>query len=166
MGFRPTQSVMYVPLQVKIFNESILLIVQYKHLKSCSEIFILQILILRTRSCVTDLLLNLVGFFISTRLRWSGGNDLYHSCTSFEGASRGDQSLNIFTWFIGAGGLEWLLYHHNTQTHTHKHTRICIYTYTYIYEYIYVYIYIYADIYIYVHVYIYRHMCIHVYIQI
>jgi len=49
-------------------------------------------------------LLNLVAFFISTWPRWSGGNVLYHSCTSFKGASRGGQPLNIFTWFIGAGG--------------------------------------------------------------
>ena len=51
------------------------------------------------------LLLNLVGFFVSTRPRWSCGNDLYHSCTSFEEASRGGQPLNIFTWFIGVGGM-------------------------------------------------------------
>jgi len=51
---------------------------------------------------VLVLFLNLVGFFISTA--WSDGNVLYHSCTSFEGASRGGQPLNIFTWFIGAGG--------------------------------------------------------------
>ena len=95
---RPTQSVMYVPLQVNIFNESILLIVQYKYLKSCSGDFY---------SRESDpphkimrywfVLLNLVGFFISARPRWSGGNDLYHSCTRFEGASRGGQPLNIFT---------------------------------------------------------------------
>ena len=36
---RPTQSVMYVPLQVNRFHESILLIVQYKYLKSWSEDF-------------------------------------------------------------------------------------------------------------------------------
>jgi len=36
---RLTQSVMYVPLQVNKFHESILLIVQYKYLKSCSENF-------------------------------------------------------------------------------------------------------------------------------
>ena len=35
----PTQSGMYVPLQVNIFYESILLIVQYKYLKSCSGDF-------------------------------------------------------------------------------------------------------------------------------
>ena len=32
---RLTQSLMYVPLQVNVFHESILLIVQYKYLKSC-----------------------------------------------------------------------------------------------------------------------------------
>ena len=32
---RPTQSVMYVPLQVNRFHKRILLIVQYKYLKSC-----------------------------------------------------------------------------------------------------------------------------------
>jgi len=36
---RPTQSVMYVPLQVKTFHKSVLLIVQYKYLKSCSGDF-------------------------------------------------------------------------------------------------------------------------------
>jgi len=32
---RPTQSIMYVPLQVNGFQNSVLLIVQYKYLKSC-----------------------------------------------------------------------------------------------------------------------------------
>ena len=36
---RPTQSVMYVPLQVNRFAESVLLIVQYRHLKLCSGEF-------------------------------------------------------------------------------------------------------------------------------
>jgi len=36
---RPTQSIMYVPLQVNGFVKSILLIVQYKYLKSCSRDF-------------------------------------------------------------------------------------------------------------------------------
>ena len=36
---RPTQSVMYVPLQLNSFHESVLLIVQYKYLKSCSGDF-------------------------------------------------------------------------------------------------------------------------------
>jgi len=38
-GASVTQSVMYVSLQVNIFNESILLIVQYKYSKSCSGDF-------------------------------------------------------------------------------------------------------------------------------
>ena len=43
---RPTQSIIYVPLHVNRFQKSILLIVQYKYLKSCSGDFILQNLIL------------------------------------------------------------------------------------------------------------------------
>jgi len=48
-----TQSIIYVPLQVIRFHQSILLIVQYKYSKSCSEDFILKNLILRTRACGT-----------------------------------------------------------------------------------------------------------------
>jgi len=92
----PTQSIIYIPLQVNRFQISVLLIVRYEYLKSCSGGFILQNLLV--------VLLNLVGFFISTRPSWSGGNFLYHSCTSFEGASRRGQPLNIFAGFIGAGG--------------------------------------------------------------
>jgi len=47
---RLTQLIIYVPLQVNRFQESILLIVQYKCLKSYSGHFILH-LILRTKSC-------------------------------------------------------------------------------------------------------------------
>jgi len=50
---RPTQSIIYVPLQVIGFHKIILLIVPYKYLKSCPEDFILKNLILRTRSCGT-----------------------------------------------------------------------------------------------------------------
>ena len=52
----PTQSIMYVPLQVNRFQKSVLFIVQYKYLKSCSGDLILQNLILRTRSCGTCLI--------------------------------------------------------------------------------------------------------------
>jgi len=38
----PTQSIMYIPLQVNRFQKRILLIAQYKYLKSCSEDFILK----------------------------------------------------------------------------------------------------------------------------
>jgi len=53
---------------------------------------------------ILALLLNLVGFFIFARPRWSGGNVLYHSCTSFEGSSWRGQPLQKLTWFIGACG--------------------------------------------------------------
>ena len=46
-------SMIYDPLLVNRFQKSALLIVQYKHLKSCSGEFILQNLILRTISCGT-----------------------------------------------------------------------------------------------------------------
>jgi len=36
---RPTHSIMYVPLQVNRFQKSVLLIVEYKYLKSCSGDF-------------------------------------------------------------------------------------------------------------------------------
>jgi len=51
------------------------------------------------------LLLNTVGFFISVRRNLPYRNDLYSSCTSFQGASSRGKPLNIFTWFIGSGGL-------------------------------------------------------------
>ena len=51
VAHRPTQSIIWVPLQVNRFQKIIVLIVQYKYLKSCSEDFNLQNLILRTRSC-------------------------------------------------------------------------------------------------------------------
>jgi len=47
------QCIIYVPLLVNIFQQSILLIVQYKYLKSCSVDLILQNLLLNTRSCDT-----------------------------------------------------------------------------------------------------------------
>jgi len=44
---------------------------------------------------VLGLLLNLVGFWISTWQNLSGGNDLYWRCTSFEKAFRRGRPLNI-----------------------------------------------------------------------
>jgi len=61
-----TQSIIYVPLQVNRFQKSILLIVQYKYLKTCSEDFIPQNLILRTRLCSTGVIPQPSWFFIST----------------------------------------------------------------------------------------------------
>jgi len=53
---RPNESFMfpYLVLQVIRFQDSILLIVQYKHLKSCSGDIIFQNLILHIRSCGTS----------------------------------------------------------------------------------------------------------------
>ena len=95
-----------VPLQVNICQKSILLIVQFKYLKSCSSDFILQNLILRTRLCCTGFVTQPSWVCTSTWSIRAGGNFLYHSCTGSEGASGGGQPFNIFTWFtgIGAGG--------------------------------------------------------------
>jgi len=62
---------MYILFQVSNFHKSILLIVQYKYLKSSSEDFILKnptkIWLSAQDRVVLLLLLNIVGFFISTR---------------------------------------------------------------------------------------------------
>ena len=73
-----------------------------------SKIMFRRFIFSRIWSCAQDhallvLLLNLVGFFISNRPRWSGGNDLYLSCTSFEGAPRGGPALKHF-YIIHRGG--------------------------------------------------------------
>jgi len=68
---RPTESIMYIPFQVNIFQRSILLIVQYKYLKSCSEDLIVKnptkIWFSAQDPAVLLLILNIVGFFISAR---------------------------------------------------------------------------------------------------
>jgi len=105
---RPNQSLMF-PYYVNRFQKGISIIVQYKYLKSCSGDFILQNLILRTRSCGSGFITpsSCVFRFHQTIMvgpSWSCGNVLYHSCTSSEGASRTGQTLNNFIRFIGAGG--------------------------------------------------------------
>jgi len=72
MCVRPTQSIMYDPLQVNRFQKNILLIVQYKYLNHVPEIFILQNLILRTRSCGTGCITqsSWVFHFHQTTLVW------------------------------------------------------------------------------------------------
>ena len=70
---RPTQSIMCVPLLVNRFQKSILLIVQHKYLKYCSRHFILQNLILRTRSCGTGFISQsswAFHFHLTTMVRW------------------------------------------------------------------------------------------------
>jgi len=68
----------YVPLRVNRFQKIILLIVQYKYFESCSGDFILQNLILRTRSCST-------GFITQSSHEWSGGGS-QHSLGAIKGA--------------------------------------------------------------------------------
>jgi len=63
LDYQKTQSIMHVPLQVNRFQKSILLIVQYKYLNHVPEIFILQNLILRTRSCCTGFITQSSWFF-------------------------------------------------------------------------------------------------------
>jgi len=70
---RPTQLIIYVPLLVCVFHKSILLIVQYKYLKSCCKDFKLQNLILRTRVCGTGFIPQhccVVDFQLTKMVRW------------------------------------------------------------------------------------------------
>ena len=70
---RPTQSIICVPLQLNRFQKSILLIVPYTYLISCSGDFILQNPILRTRSCSTGFITQscwVFHFRLTTMVRW------------------------------------------------------------------------------------------------
>ena len=125
-SYRPTQWMIYIPLLVNRFQESILLIVQYKYLKSCSKNFIPQNLILRTRSCGTAYI---------TQLSWlgfvSGGNYLYQRWYHSQEASRWGQPLNIFIWFIRSGGSRDMIVSTDSlrRKHTGEYVLICICSY-------------------------------------
>jgi len=72
-SLRPTQSIVYVPLHINRFQKSILLIVQYKYVESCSGDFILQNLILRIRSCGTGFITQSswgFHFHLTIMVRW------------------------------------------------------------------------------------------------
>ena len=98
---RLTQSILYIPFPVLIFQKSILLIVLHKYLKSYSGDLFSKI------QQKSDPSHNIMRYFVyySTQLASSfpigrnlpGENGLYHSCTNFEGASWRGQPLNIFT---------------------------------------------------------------------
>ena len=87
---------MYVPLQVNRFDESVLLNVQYRYLKSCSGDFY---------SPESDPLHKIMQYRVynSTQLCFwfppdrnlSGENDLYWRCTSFEKAFRWGRPFNL-----------------------------------------------------------------------
>jgi len=150
MYTRATQSMMYVPQQVNKFTKnSILLIVRYKNSKSSSGDYILQNLILGTRSCGTGFITQsswVFHFHMTVMVKWK-----YHSCTSSEGASRRGQPFKKITWFIGTGGCIYM--------HIYEYIQRCIYIYMYIYVYVNIHMYIY--IYIYVYIYIYTYICIY-----
>jgi len=105
---------MYVPLPVNRFQKSVLLIVQYTYLKSCSGDFILQNLILRTRLCSNGFITQsswLLHFHPTKMVGWKCVVPLrYQLRRGMLGAPalkyyRGDQPLNIIAWFKGSGGL-------------------------------------------------------------
>jgi len=101
---RPTQSIMYVPLQVNRSKKIILLIVQYKYLKSCSRRFYCPNLILRTRFCGTMFITEpscLFDFHLTESVRWKWF--VWAVYQFWKGISAGP-ALKYFTWFIGAGG--------------------------------------------------------------
>ena len=91
----PPDPIMYVPLQVNRSQKCILLIVQYKYIKSCSGDFY---------SPESDPPHKIMRYWVyySTQLclgfpliEPSGGNDLCGRCTSFEKAFRRGRPLNI-----------------------------------------------------------------------
>ena len=82
LRFRPTQSIMYVPLQVNRFRKSVLLIIQYKYLKSCSGDFYCQESDPPHKIMRYWLYYSICWFFhfqLTESVSW---NDLYWLCTS------------------------------------------------------------------------------------
>jgi len=107
-GIRPTQSIMYVPLQVNRFKKIILLIVRYKYLKSCSRRFYCPNLILCTRLCGTMFITQpscpcYFHLTESVRRKW-----FVLAVYQFRKGISAGPALKYFTWFIGAGGMSKL----------------------------------------------------------
>jgi len=122
---RPTQSMICVSLQVNRFQKFILLIVQYKYLKSCSKDFSPRIWSSAQDYAVLGLLLNLVVFWISAwqksvRRKWF----VLAVYQFWKGISAGP-AHKYFTWFIGAGGHSrthfWMWYDSVTRGVTYSH---------------------------------------------
>ena len=100
---------MYVPLQVNRFKKFILLIVQYKYLKCCSQRFYCPNLILRTRLCGTMFITQpscLFYFHLTepVRRKW-----FVLAVYQFRKGISAGPALKYFSWFIGAGGIRWLM---------------------------------------------------------
>jgi len=100
---RPTQSIMYVPSQVNRSQKCILLIVQYKYIKSFSGDFYSPESD-RTRLCGTGFITQpscVSDFHLTESVRWKW---IVLAVYQFwKGISAGP-ALKYFTWFIGAGG--------------------------------------------------------------
>ena len=119
--YRPTQSIIYVPLQVNRFQKILLLIVQYNILNPVLEILFPRIWSSAQDCAVLCCLLNPVVFLISAwqksvRRNWF----VLVVYQVWKGISAGP-ALKYFTWFIVAG------------EHTHD-----IYAYVYVYVYMHI----------------------------
>jgi len=99
-----TQSIMYVPLQVNRFRKSVLLIVQYKYLKSSSGDFY---------STESDPPHKIMRYWLYCSICWFFHFQLTESVMrkwfvfavyQEKIAARQGRTLIIFTWFIWAGG--------------------------------------------------------------
>ena len=124
--FRPTQSIMYVALQVNRFQFFFLLIVQYKYLKSCSGDFyspesdpphkIMRYWFYYSISWFFH-------FHLTMLVRWKWFvPQLYH----FRRAISGRPALKYFCMIHRVGRVRMYLY--PMKTHT-QHTRLCLRVY-------------------------------------
>jgi len=100
---------MQTPIQINRFQKTILLIVQYKYLKSCSKDFFLKnqtkIWSSAQDHAVLHLLLNTVGFFFSTRQKSAWQKWIVPQLYQLPRGILEGPALQyyIFTWFIGSG---------------------------------------------------------------
>jgi len=133
------EPIMYIPFQVNICHKSILLILQYKYLKSCSEDWIVKnptkIWFSAQDHAVLLLLLNIVGFFISARQKsawwkWLVPQLYQHGRGILEGPA-----LKYFYMIHRGGRIDKM--RHIVQIYVFMYMHICMYTYVYIYIYIY-----------------------------
>jgi len=127
---RPTQTIIYVPLQVNRFQKSILPVFQYKYLKSCSGDFILQNLILRTRSCGTGFITQSSWGFHFHPTIMVGWKCFVPQLYQFRRGISGGPALKYF-----------YMIHRGRKIYTYIHTYIYIYIFIHTYLHIYTYIY-------------------------
>ena len=105
---RPTQSIIHVPLQVNRFQKSILLILENKCLKSCSEDFILQNHILRTRTCGTGFITQSSWSFHFRQISMIGWKCLVPHLYQFLRGISGRPALEYFYMIHRGRRMGWL----------------------------------------------------------